>query len=172
MGYSLDANGHLDLSPCFHSFCYDYFKLESLSKEYFYAELCDLVAWDGTPIIGMREPKERPWRHLACKHNHDRGPINQIMDLDPTRIARFPVLKDVVMGLRAIDVYEQAGHGRGPDKIEIVARGIDRAYLVALGVVRGGYRIRSAYPAGEKYVERIEKRTGSLVERIRPRKIP
>lgn len=170
MAYSLDGNGHLDLSPCYLGFGYDYFSLEALSKEYFYAELCDLVAWDGTPIVGMRDPKERPWRHLACKHGHDKGPLNQIADLDPTRIARFPVLRDVVMGLRDIDVYEQAGRGGNPDKIEIVSRGVDRCYLVALGVVSGGYRIRSAYPAGETYVARIEKRTGTLIESIRPHK--
>ena len=72
--YWIDKYGHLDLSSCYMRMGYDMFKVMNVSHEYYFAELQNLVAWDGLPIRGMNS--EAKWRHLICKHGHDGPEIN------------------------------------------------------------------------------------------------
>lgn len=47
MAYAIDCEGHLDLSPCYKGMGCDMMLASEISHEYFFAELQDLVAWDG-----------------------------------------------------------------------------------------------------------------------------
>ncbi len=164
MAYGLDQIGHLDLTPCFMKHGYDWFAVERLAREYYFSELINLQAWDGITIRGMND--ERKFLHLICKHGHDSGPVNQLMDLDIKRIAALPVLKAVVEGRVRADVYRQTTR-TGEDKIEIVVDGPDTNYIVVLGCVRNYYIIRSAYPGGDIYPERVKRRS-NFVQSIIP----
>ena len=103
MSYQIDSNGHLDLSTCYMRNGYDMFGVERVAREYYFAELLNLRAWDGRPVRGMNS--ERKYLHLVCRHGRDAGPLNQLMDLDLKRIVALPVLKAVVEGRVRADVY-------------------------------------------------------------------
>ena len=164
MAYTFDETGCLDLSGCMLRFDYDKFAVEEIAREYYYAELTSLVAWDGTPIKGMQH--ENQYRHMVCKHGRGRGDFNILMDLDVKRVARLPILKQAVTGMLDVDVYRQTEKNKN-DKVEVVVHGPHQDYVVALGCRRGCYIVHSAYPADETYVEKI-RRTGELIEEIRP----
>lgn len=164
MGYSLTDKGHLDLSSCFMHMSYDMFAVCNLSYEYYFSEMTDLVAWDGLPVTGMRS--ENKWRHLVCKHKRDRLPFNAISDLDLKRIELLPLAKEVIAGRRDIDIYEQQKRGK-TDKIQIIISGADINYLVCLGYFGDYYILRSAYPAGQRYISDKVIKQGHLVEEIR-----
>lgn len=127
--YSIDSKGHLDL--------YDMFKVRDVSHEYYFTELTNLVAWDGTPVYGMNS--EAKWRHLICKHQHDRAPMNPLIDIELDRVMRLPVLKRALHGFYEADVYQQTNRKGNLDKIEVVVSGEEMDYLVSLGA-RGSLR--------------------------------
>ena len=105
-------------------------------------------------------------RTKSCKHNQCDGTLNPLSDLDLKRIECLPLLKAVVEGRVRADVYKQPTRN-GEDKIEIVVDGPDVDYMVVLGCVKGYYIIRSAYPAGSRYVNRVKERS-VLAEQIIP----
>ena len=164
MAYSLDADGHLDLSPCYRGFSCDMVLASQISHEFYFSELQNLYAWDGLEVRGMCS--EAKWRHLVCKHGHDSLPMNPITSLELGRVKTLPVLKRAIEGAINVDVYSQVGRRGGEDRIELVVDGVDRDYLVSLGFFGDHYVVRSAYPAGSAYAERSRKR-GALIERIR-----
>lgn len=164
MTFQLDQNGHLDLAQCFMKRDYDMFKVEQVARDYYFTELTELTAWDGVKVLGMNS--ERKFLHLICKHGHDSGPLNQLLDLDIKRIELLPVLKAVVEGKIRADVYRQATR-TGIDKIEIVVGGLDENYIVVLGSFQDHYVIRSAYPGGDLYPAKIKKRA-VLIHSITP----
>ena len=164
MAYSIDAGGHLDLSPCYHGFGCDMMLASQISHEYFFSELQDLVAWDGLPVRGMRS--EAKWRHLVCKHGHDSEPMNPVTNLELGRVRTLPVLKRAVEGDVNVDIFVQTGRRGGEDRIELVVDGVDRDYLVSLGYFGDHYVLRSAYPAGSAYARRARER-GVLLDSIR-----
>ena len=164
MAYSIDSDGHLDLSQCYRGFGCNMVLASQISHEYYFSELQNLFAWDGLEVRGMRS--EAKWRHLVCKHGHDAEPMNPITSLELGRVRTLPVLKRAITGEVNVDVYSQVGRRCGEDRIELVVDGIDRDYLVSLGFFGDYYVLRSAYPAGTAYAERSRKR-GVLIERIR-----
>ena len=164
MAYSLDSDGHLDLSPCYHGFGCDMMLASQISHEFYFSELQNLVAWDGLEVRGMGS--EAKWRHLVCKHGHDSEPMNPITSLELGRVRTLPVLKRAIGGLISVDIYSQVGRRGGEDRVELVVDGIDRDYLVSLGFFGDHYVLRSAYPAGARYAERTRKR-GELLDQIR-----
>lgn len=163
MAYAFDNNGCLDLSGCLLKFDYDKFAVERIAREYYFAELTHLIAWDGTPIKGMQH--EQQYRHMVCKHGKSRGDFNILMNLDVKRAARLPIFKLAVTGKLDVDVYRQVDRKK-EDKVEVVVRGPHQDYVVALGCVKNAYIVHSAYPADWTYVEKI-KDTGELIEEIR-----
>ena len=164
MAYSIDRDGHLDLSPCYHGLGCDLMLASQISHEFYFSELQDLVAWDGLEVRGMNS--EAKWRHLVCKHGHDSEPMNPITNLELGRVGTLPVLKRAVSGFLNVDIYSQRGKRGGEDRIELVVDGIDRDYLVSLGFFGDHYVLRSAYPAGHSYAERARKR-GVLLDKMR-----
>lgn len=165
MAYSLDSDGHLDLSPCFMGFGCDKMLAAEISREYFFSEMQGLVAWDGTRIAGLEH--EGTWVKLVAKHKARRKPFNPVCDLDLERVKRLPVLKMAVTGGLAVDVYAQCRDGGQSDAIQVVVSGIDENYVVVLGRVRQTYVLRSAYMGDEGYTRKIVAR-GSLMKEIRP----
>lgn len=153
----IDGIGHLDLSSCFQAMHYDMLKVEQAARLYFFTELQNLTAWDGTPIKGMNT--ERKFLHLACKHGKDNPPLNPLLDLDIERIKRLPTLKRTLLGEEDIDIYRQINKRGKEDKLEPVVSGEDRNYIVVLGVLNGFYIVRSAYPAGNSYAEKTKRRS-------------
>lgn len=164
MTFSIDANGHLDFSQCFMKRCYDMHAISEMTHEYHFSELCHLHAWDGTRIMQMEH--ERKWRHLVCKHGKDKGPFNPLLDIEIERARRLPVLKEVIQGNKEIDIYAQSNKSGGIDKIEMVVSGIDEDYMVVLGCLNGGYVVRSAYPAGHHYIQKVIQRS-NLIDQIK-----
>lgn len=162
MEWALDEAGHLDLTPCYMKNDYDMFKVEELARAYYFTELQDLIARDGKEVRGLSD--EKKFLHLVCKHGHGNPPLNQLVDLDLSRIERLPVLKAAVSGLLPVDIYRQVSKGK-TDKVELVVSGGDKNYVVVLGCVKDYYIVRSAYPANDLYTKKI-KRTGDLVESI------
>ncbi|WP_172136093.1 hypothetical protein [Adlercreutzia sp. ZJ473] len=140
------------------------FAVEKLAREYYFEEIVDLTAWDGTAIEGM--DSENEFLHLACKHGRGKPPLNALMDIDVERVRRLPILKAAVTGKLNADVYRQVRKNKTVDKVEIIVNGEDADYIVVLGCVKDHYVVRSAYPADETYVTKVKK-TGELVERIR-----
>ena len=49
MSWSLNSDGHLDLSGCYLSRGYDWFSVEGVAREYYFSEMAGLVAWKGSP---------------------------------------------------------------------------------------------------------------------------
>lgn len=165
MSYSIDANGHLDLSPCYQGLRCDYLKASEISHEFFFAEMQGLVAWDGTRITGTNH--EGTWVKLVAKHNAPRKPFNPLVNLDLNRVVRLPVLKETLLGHMPTDVFSQQREKAAPDTLQLVVSGIDKDYVVVLGRVKGSYVLRSAYPGDQKYSEKVRARS-TLIERIRP----
>lgn len=165
MDYWIDKYGHLDLSSCYMRMGYDMFKVMNVSHEYYFAELQNLVAWDGLPIRGMNS--EAKWRHLICKHGHDGPEINPIRDIELERVKLLPLIKKTISGLGDIDIYWQTNKKGNTDKIEIVVSGSDADYLVSLGYFDDHYVLRSAYHAGDAYIRKKVIPRGTLVKRIR-----
>ena len=165
MGYRIDEHGHLDLSSCYMQSRYDMYRVMDVSHEYFFTELQNLVAWDGVPIVGMAS--EDKWRHLICKHGHDRRDMNPLVDIELERVRLLPLIKKTVSGLGDIDIYRQTNKKGGADKIEIVVSGSDADYLVCLGCLGGHYVLRSAYHAGYRYIRDKVIPRGTLLESIR-----
>lgn len=166
MSYSLDSNGHLDLSPCLLRMRYDMFKVRDVSHEFYYAEMQNLVAWNGLPLRGMAS--EAKWLHLICKHNHDRGPLNPLTDIELSRVETLPIAKLAITGRLEVDVYQQTNRKKGIDNLEVVCSGLDTNYLVVLGKFADHYVLRSAYPAGSKYINDKVIPRSTLIERFRP----
>lgn len=164
MDYQLNKDGHLDLTTCFMKHGYDMFKVEQIARNYYFAELVELTAWDGMRVHGMND--ERKFLHLVCKHGHDGGQLNQLLDLDLRRIELLPVLKAVVEGKVRADVYKQSTR-TGVDKVEIVVGDKDKNYIVVLGCFEGYYVIRSAYPGGDHYPTKVKERA-TLIHSIIP----
>lgn len=156
MAYAIDCEGHLDLSPCYKGMGCDMMLASEISHEYFFAELQDLVAWDGLPIRGMGT--EAKWRHLVCGHGKDGLPMNPMTDLELERVRRLPVLKGVVRGEFPVDLYMQCNRKGIVDKVELVVDGPEVDYLVSLGFLETHYIVRSAYPAGARYAKRVRER--------------
>lgn len=156
MTYSIDRNGHLDLSPCYMGMGCDMMLASDISHEFYFAELQGLIAWDGLPVHGMGS--EAKWRHLVCKHGKDDLPMNPITDLELDRVKRLPILKEVVRGNLPVDLYTEYTRKGTIDKIELVAEGPEVDYLVSLGFFDTYYVLRSAYPAGESYARRVRER--------------
>lgn len=165
MGWSINKLGHLDLSGCFMAHGYDMFAVEKLAREYYAAELTELVAWDGLEIRGMTS--ERKFLHLIRRHGHGEPPLNALMDIDLRRVECLPILKLAVTGKLPVNVYRQEGKRGKIDKVEVVVKGLDANYIVVLGCFKDHYIVRSAYPANKTYVEKIRK-NGTLIEDIRP----
>lgn len=161
----VDADGRLDISSCSTGMLYDMFKVMDVSHRYYFSELQDLVAWDGLPIIGMNS--EDKWRHLICKHSKDRPPINPLVDIDLGRVVRLPVIKRVVTGKLDINVYRQQNRKGGVDVVQVVVSGIEEDYLVSLGTFGNHYVLRSAYPAGRRYIQNKVIPNGELIGRLR-----
>ena len=134
-----------------------------ISREYFFSELQGLIAWDGTPVMGLEH--EGTWIKLVAKHKARRKPFNPVTDLDLNRVVRLPILKATVIGCMDADVYRQTYRGN-TSSIQIVVSGEDRDYVVVLGEVKGRYVLRSAYPGDEGYSRKIRQRS-ELRERIR-----
>lgn len=164
MAYSIDADGHLDLSPCYHGFGCDMMLASQISHEYFFSELQDLVAWDGTPVKGLNH--EGTWVKLVAKHLARRKPFNPINDLDLNRVVRLPVLKRTVEGRIAADVFKQT-YKKDTSAIQVVISGPDCDYVVVLGVIKGFYVLRSAYLGDAAYTRKIRER-GGMIDKIRP----
>lgn len=143
---------------------YDMFEVEKVAREYYFAELLDLRAWDGKAVRGMNS--ERKYLHLVCKHGRDSGALNRLMNLDLKRIIALPVLKAVVEGRVRADVYRQTTR-TGEDKLEIVVDGPDANYIVVLGCFSDHYIVRSAYPGGDIYPNRVKQRA-TLIHSIIP----
>ncbi|MBD9104559.1 MAG: hypothetical protein EGQ03_04740 [Collinsella aerofaciens] len=156
MTYSIDGNGHLDLSPCYRGLGCDMMLAAEISHQFFFAELQNLVAWDGLPVRGMGS--EAKWRHLVCKHGKDGLPMNPLTDLELERVKRLPVLKEVVGGRLPIDLYAQYNRRGTVDKVELVVDGPEADYLVSLGFFETYYVLRSAYHAGASYARRVRER--------------
>lgn len=165
MAYSLDQNGHLDLAPCLLKTHYDMFKVRDISREYYETEMLDLVAWNNLPLRGMKS--EAKWLHLICKHGRDRGPLNPLEDIELSRVETLPIAKLVITGKLDVDVYQQVNRKNGIDNLEVVCSGLDTDYLVVLGKFEDHYVLRSAYPAGSKYIQNKVIPRGRLIERIR-----
>lgn len=165
MGWRVDGLGHLDLSSCFMKRSYDMFEVEKLAREYYFAELTELVAWDGLEVKGMNN--ERKFLHLVCRHGRGEPPLNPLADIDLRRVECLPILKAAVVGDLPVNVYRQENKRGTVDKVEVVVKGTETDYVVVLAPLKGHYVIRSAYPAGETYVEKV-KRCSTLIERIRP----
>lgn len=162
--YSIDSDGHLDLSQCFHGLTCDMMLASKISRSYYESQLLNLVAWDSTPVTNMRY--DSTWMHLVSKHGKSREQFNPILNLDLNRVVRLPVLKATVEGRLMADVYLQRQRGR-EDRLQVLVSGIDKDYVVVLGSVANGYVLRSAYLGDEKYTEKIRAR-GELIERIEP----
>lgn len=160
MTWAVDDLGHLDLGSCFMKRHYDMFKVEETAREYYFGELQDLTAWDGTKVKGMGS--ERKYQHLVCMHGHDEPPLNPMTDIDIERVRLLPLLKAVVTGEVAADVYREVRKNKAVDKVEIVVDGPDEGYVVVLGCVGGHYVVRSAYPAAETYVKRVRARAALI----------
>ena len=135
-----------------------------MARNYYFSELTHLTAWDGTPIKGMYD--ERKFRHLICKHDHDKGDLNPLKDIDVRRVECLPVLRAAVEGKLPADIYEQCSKSK-VDRVEVVVGGPNVDYVVVLGCVKGAYILRSAYPGGEQYVETLKTR-GRFVGSIGP----
>lgn len=156
MAYLFDRDGHLDLSSCYRGLGCDMMLASQISREYYFAELQNLVAWDGLEIRGMRS--EAKWRHPVCKHGHDGLPMNPILDLEIERVKRLPLIRPVVSGLVPVDIIAQKNRKGGVDRVELVVGGQDEDYLVSLGFFGDHYVLRSAFPAGRKYAKRVRER--------------
>lgn len=83
------------------------------------------------------------------------------------RAKGLPVLKMVVTGGLAVDVYAQCRGGGQPDAIRVVVLGIYENYVVVPGRVRQTYVLRSAYMGDEGYTRKMVER-GSLMKEIGP----
>lgn len=153
MEYSIDQDGHLDLSRYFLGFGYDMFQVRDVSHDYFFAELTRPLYWNGLPVIGLNS--EAKWRHLICVHGRDGLPLNPIMDIELERVKRLPLIPKVLDRRIDLDIFRQTNRRGKEDSISVVATGPDINYLVTLGALPGKYIFRSAYPAGSKYVGKI-----------------
>lgn len=163
MAYSIDSDGHLDLSPCYRGLNCDKMMARDIAREYFFSQMQDLTAWDGTIIKGLEH--EGTFVKLVAKHRSIRKPFNPICDLDINRVVRLPVLKATVTGCVDADVYEQT-YMKQTSAIQVVVSGVDADYVVVLGKVKGFYVLRSAYLGDEGYTKKVRER-GILIDKIR-----
>lgn len=165
MSYSIDSRGYLDLSSCYMGFRCDLILAREISKEYFFSEMQNLVAWDGKRIINLQ--REDTWWHLVSKHERGREKKNPLTHLDLERVKRLPLLKEVLSGNVAADIYKQINKKGGTDILQLVVDIDNQNYVVCLGLVKGSYIIRSAYPSDSKYVSKVKRRSSFITE-IRP----
>ncbi|EMZ42670.1 hypothetical protein HMPREF1091_00228 [Atopobium minutum 10063974] len=165
MSYSIDASGYLDLSKCYKGLGCDLFLASSLSKEFYFSELQNLIAWDGTHIINLQY--ESTWWHLVSRHEMGREKMNPLTHLDLERVKRLPLLKQVLLGNVAADVYKQTNKKGKIDVVQLVIDPKNENYLVLLGLVGNEYIIRSAYPSDSNYVNKVKKRS-VFTSKIRP----
>lgn len=163
MVYRVDEDMHLDLSECYRGFNCDLILAADISKEYYFAEMQGMVAWDGTRIKGLEHVGT--WEKLVSKHRGRTKPFNPLQSLDLNRVVRLPLLKAVVTGQVDADVYRNTYKGKD-SVIQAVISGLERDYVVVLGVVKGSYVLRTAYPGDEGTTRKIMDR-GTLIERIR-----
>lgn len=163
MAYSVNNDLHLDLSACYRGFNCDLILAANISKEYYFAEMQELVAWDGTPINGLEY--EGTWEKLVSKHKGRKKPFNPLVYLDLNRAVRLPLLKAVITGHVDADVYHSTYEGQ-ESVIQTVVSSAEKNYVVVLGMVNGLYVIRSAYPGDERTTEKIRRRD-DLIKRIR-----
>ena len=163
MVYRVDEDMHLDLSECYRGFNCDLILAADISKEYYFAEMQGMVAWDGTRINGLEHVGT--WEKLVSKHRGRTKPFNPLQSLDLNRVVRLPLLKAVVTGQVDADVYRNTYKGKD-SVIQAVISGLERDYVVVLGVVKGFYVLRTAYPGDEGTTRKIMDR-GTLIERIR-----
>lgn len=164
MPYHVDRNWHLDLSPCYRGMSCDLIMAASISLEYYKSEMQGLTAWNGTAIRGLEY--DGTWEKLVSKHKTRTKPFNPLVSLDLNRVIRLPLLKAVVTGMVEANVYRNCYKGK-ESAVQVVVSGIDRDYVVVLGMVKDYYVLRSAYPGDESYSEKIAKR-GELIDMIRP----
>lgn len=164
MTYRVDSSWHLDLSPCYRGLGCDLIMAAGISLEYFKSEMQGLTAWDGTEIRGLEY--EGTWEKLVSKHKMRTRPFNPLVSLDLNRVIRLPLLKAVVTGMVEANVYHSCYKGK-ESAVQVVVSGIDKDYVVVLGMVKDYYVLRSAYPGDESYSEKIARR-GELVDMIRP----
>ena len=155
--WSIDADGHLDLSGCYLSMGYDWFSVESVARAYYFSEMKELIAWDGRAVTGLID--ERRFCHLICKHGRGELPLNPLTDIDIRRVEGLPVMRSAIRGELPVELYRQV-RGKKEDVIEVVVNTTDENYVVVLALVEGCYKVRSAYPAGERYVRNKVMRDG------------
>ena len=94
MEYSIDLDGHLDLSRYVLGFGDDMFQVRDVSHDYFLAELTRPLYCNGLPVIGLNS--EAKWRHLICVHGRDGLPLNPITDIELERVQRLPLIPKVL----------------------------------------------------------------------------
>ena len=166
MSYSIDHNGFLDLSQCYMGCGCDLLLACAISKDYFFSEMQELITWDGKRITNMQ--REDTWWHLVSKHEPEREKKNPLSHLDIERVKRLPLLKEVLLGNVAADVYKQINKRGGTDILQLTVDIDNQNYVVCLGLTKkDSYVIRSAYPSGNTYVSKVKKRS-SLIDKIRP----
>lgn len=163
MAYRVDDDMHLDLSECYRGFNCDLLLAADISREYYFAEMQGMIAWDGTRISGLEHVGT--WEKLVSKHRGRTRPFNPLQSLDLNRAVRLPVLKAVVTGRVDADVYRNTFKGKD-SVIQAVVSGVEKDYVVVLGVIKGSYVLRTAYPGDEGTTHKIRDR-GTLIERIR-----
>ena len=165
MSYSIDSNGFLDLSQCYMGYGCNLLLACTISKDYFFSEMQELITWDGKRITNMQY--EDTWWHLVSKHEPGREKKNPLTHLDLERVKRLPLLKEVLSGNVAVDVYKQINKKGVADILQLTVDVDNQNYVVCLGLVKGSYIIRSAYPSDNKYVSKVKQRS-LLITEIRP----
>ena len=165
MSWSLNSDGHLDLSGCYLSRGYDWFSVEGVAREYYFSEMAGLVAWDGREVFGLLD--ERRLCHLICRHGRGELPLNPLMDIDINRVERLPIMRGAIRGELPVDLYRQTERKK-EDIIEVVVGAMDKNYVVVLALIDGRYRVRTAYPADERYVTGKVMRDGEHIGSISP----
>ena len=74
-------------------------------------------------------------------------------------------MRGAIRGELPVDLYRQTERKK-EDIIEVVVGAMDKNYVVVLALIDGRYRVRTAYPAGERYVTgRVMASAASAVSR-------
>lgn len=160
MSYSMDSNGFLDLSQCYMGWGCNLLLACTISKDYFFSEMQELITWDGKKIKNLQY--EDTWWHLVSKHEQGRENRNPLTHLDVERVKRLPLLKKALLGEIDAELYRQINRKGNEDIIQILidVEGID--YVICLGTIREEYVLRSAYPSTARYVEKVKSRSEYL----------
>ncbi len=161
MAYTIGPDGYLDFSKCANDDekveqCWEYYR-ENLAD-------VDIVAADGKTVRGFTE---ETFTHIISGSSNRFDPaLNHDIDFVERRARALPLIAKTISGALKSKVYRVSHSRRGKTVVRrnLVVIEVDYEYfVVVLDELKGRYRIRTAFPSNEGYVDRRIRALGTSV---------